>query len=131
MIGLDTNVLVRYMAQDDAIQSPKATKLIESLAPEAPGFVSQVVLVELVWVLTRCYDMERTAIAQLLEQLMRTKEIVVESAEVVWHAVRAFRDSGADFADVLIERIARAAGCGHTITFDGGAAKKTGMRLLK
>jgi predicted nucleic-acid-binding protein len=40
MIGLDTNVLVRYIAQDDPVQSPKAMRLIESLAADDPGYVS-------------------------------------------------------------------------------------------
>ena len=130
MIGLDTNVLVRYAAQDDAVQSPKAAELIESLTSENPGFVSHVVLVELAWVLGRCYTTERAAIAQFLEQLIRTKEIIIEAADVAWRAVRAYRDGTGDFPDLLIERIAAAAGCEHTATFDSGAAKKAGMRLI-
>jgi len=57
MIGLDTNVLVRYIMQDDAMQSPKASVLIESLDADHPGFISLVTVVELYWVLTSCYDL--------------------------------------------------------------------------
>lgn len=50
MIGLDTNVLVRYLAQDDPTQSPRATEIIEQeISKEKPGYISSVVLVETVW----------------------------------------------------------------------------------
>lgn len=76
MIGIDTNVLVRYLAQDDAAQSPAATRIVEGLTPERPGFVSLVAVVETVWVLTRAYGMRREDIADVLEGLFRAREIV-------------------------------------------------------
>lgn len=130
MIGLDTNVLVRYVMQDDPKQSRKASRLIESLTPEAPGFVPLVSLVELVWVLTSCYNLTREQIGQALEALLRAKEIVLDRAEQVSQALRAIGGSSADFSDCLIERIAAAAGCKKTMTFDAGAAKVAGMTLL-
>jgi predicted nucleic-acid-binding protein len=130
MIGLDTNVLVRYMMQDDPKQSAKASRLIESLTPEIPGFVPLVALVELVWVLISCYDLTREQIAEALDALLRAKEIVLDRAEQVAQALRVFRASSADFADCLIERTAAAAGCDKTMTFDSGAAKGAGMALV-
>lgn len=130
MIGLDTNVLVRYVAQDDPGQSPKATRLIESLTVEVPGYVSLVSVVELVWVLTRCYASTRSEIGEVLETLLRTKELVVAQAEIVWKAVRRFKESNADFADCLVELSGAAAGCSHTVTFDQGAATHCDMRLI-
>jgi predicted nucleic-acid-binding protein len=130
MIGLDTNVLVRYVMQDDPKQSQKASRLIESLTPEAPGFVPLVSLVELVWVLTSCYDLTRDQVGQALEGLLRAKEIVLDRAEQVSQALRTFGASSADFADCLIERTAAAAGCEKTMTFDAGAAKAAGMTLI-
>jgi predicted nucleic-acid-binding protein len=130
LIGLDTNVLLRYITQDDPKQSPMATALIESLSPEAPGFVTIVSVVELVWVMQSCYAVGRDAIADALGQILRTKEIVVENAEVVWRAIRAFTGSSADFADCLIERSAAAAGCAEVYTFDRVAAKSGGMKLI-
>lgn len=130
MIGLDTNVLVRYVMQDDPKQSKKASTLIESLTPEAPGFVPLVALVELVWVLTSCYGLTREQVAQALDALLHAKEIVLERAEQVMQALRQFRTSAADFADCLIERTATAAGCEKTMTFDAGAAKSAGMVLI-
>ncbi len=73
MIGLDTNVLVRYIAQDDAKQSPIATKLITSLTTENPGFISQVSLVELVWVMQSCYKASKPEVVAILETLLSTR----------------------------------------------------------
>ncbi|RUL70150.1 PIN domain-containing protein [Dyella choica] len=131
MIGLDTNVLVRYFAQDDPVQARKAGALIESLTPERPGYVSQVALVEVIWVLGRAYRVERVEIARVIETLLRTKEVVVEAAETVWKALRLYVSSSADFADCLIERACHEAHCEYTATFDTKAAKSTGMRLIK
>lgn len=131
MIGLDTNVLVRYIMQDDASQSPKAVKLIESLTVDAPGFVALVSVVELVWVLSTCYDLTRDQLVQTLELLLRTKEMVIDRTDQVLKAVRVFKATSADFADCLIERIGTGAGCSKIMTFDLGAAKTAGMTLIK
>jgi predicted nucleic-acid-binding protein len=130
MIGLDTNVLVRYVAQDDPVQSAKATTLIESLSADAPGFVAMVSIVEMVWVLQSCYQSSKAEVVAVLETLLSTKELVVERAEVVWQALRHFAEAKADFADCLIERCANLAGCEYTLTFDSKAAKTAGMRHL-
>jgi len=130
MIGLDTNVLVRYIMQDDPKQSPKATHLIESLTSEQPGFVPLVTVVELVWVLSSSYGLIRHQLVEALDLLLRSKEIVVDRADLVLQAQRRFAKGGADFADCLIERIAQAHGCQTTMTFDTGAAKAAGMTLV-
>jgi predicted nucleic-acid-binding protein len=130
MIGLDTNVLVRYIMQDDARQSALATRLVESLSVESPGFVPLVSVVELAWVLSSAYALDRGQVVQAVESLLRTKEIAVERAEIVWKALRVFRSANADFADCLIERSAAVAGCDRTMTFDRGAAKSCGMTLV-
>lgn len=130
MIGLDTNVLVRYIMQDDPKQSPKATELIESLDGDNPGFVTVVSVVELYWVLTSCYDLTNEQVKQALEVLLRTKQILVDRADQVLRALRVFGDGKADFADCLIERTAAGAGCARTMTFDVGAAKHAGMSLI-
>ncbi|MBB6287812.1 MULTISPECIES: PIN domain-containing protein [unclassified Pseudomonas] len=130
MIGLDTNVLVRYVTQDDPVQSPKASELIESLTTLSPGFVSLVSVVELVWVLQSCYQSAKNDIVVVLETLLRTRELTIEHAEVIWQALRRFTANNADFADCLIERCAHAAGCEYTATFDLNAAKAAGMKRL-
>ena len=131
MIGLDTNVLVRYIMQDDAKQAAKATTLIESLSAAAPGFITLVSIVELVWVLSSCYDLTRAQVAQALEVILRSKQLIVDQAEHVVRALRAFNAGTADFADCLIERTAAAAGCAQTMTFDSAAAKAAGMTLIR
>ena len=130
MIGMDTNVLVRYIMQDDVRQSPLATRFVESLSTAAPGFVPLVSVVELAWVLSSAYGLERSQLVAALEGLLRTKEIVVERAETVWRALRLYQGSNADFADCMIERSAASAGCGWTVTFDRGAVKGCGMKLV-
>lgn len=131
MTGLDTNVLVRYVMQDDPRQSPLATRLVESLSAEAPGFVPVVALIELVWVLSGSYGLDRVQVAAVLSTLLRSKELVIDEAEWVAQALKRYSTSGADFADALIERLSAAAGCSTTMTFDAGAAKAAGMTLVR
>ncbi len=130
MVGLDTNVLVRYIMQDDARQAAKATDLIEGLTAEEPGFVSLVSVVELVWVLSASYKLTRLQIAQVLSLLLRSRQLLVDQVDQVARALRAYANGNADFADCLIERSASAAGCPQTMTFDVRAAKTAGMTLI-
>ena len=131
MIGLDTNVLVRYIMQDDPRQSAKATRLIESLEADRPGFIGMVSIVELYWVLTSCYDLTNDQVRQALDLLLRTRQIVVDRADQVLRALKLFEAGKADFADCLIERAAAAAGCEKTMTFDVSAARHAGMTLIQ
>jgi predicted nucleic-acid-binding protein len=130
MIGIDTNVLVRYIMQDDAKQARKATKLIESLDSDNPGYIAIVSAVELYWVLTSCYELTGQQFAQALEAILRTRQLVVEQADQVARALRVFAQGKADFADCLIARSASGAGCVRTMTFDVGASKHAGMTLV-
>jgi predicted nucleic-acid-binding protein len=130
MIGLDTNILVRYLTHDDPNQTAAAMKVMNSLASDSPGFLSLIVIAELVWVLTISYRFRKKEIEQVLETLLRSKELMTERAEIVFEALRAFSAGRADFADCLIERCAHAAECKYTVTFDENAATLTGMRLL-
>ena len=131
MIGLDTNVLVRYIMQDDASQAAQAEAVMDALTRDQPGFISLVSIVEIVWVLTSCYDLQRDQVSRVLDQILNTEELIVDRAEDVWRALRIYQSSNADFADCLIERTAQAAGCSHTVTFDIRASKAAGMVLLK
>lgn len=131
MIGLDTNVIVRFLTQDDEAQSARATRVFSRLTQEAPGFVSLVVLVELSWVLTRAYRTTRDGLAETIEGLLRSAEIRIENAEAAWRALGVFQHSRAvDFADALIAEIAALAGATETVTFDRRAADEAGMRLI-
>ena len=129
MIGLDTNVLVRYITHDHPAQSAAAVNVMDSLSSDLPGFLSLVVIAEVVWVLQFSYHFKREEIAHVVERLLRSKELVLERAEIVSQAVRKFRASRANFADCLIERCAHAAECQYVLTFDKNAGAM-GMRLL-
>jgi predicted nucleic-acid-binding protein len=131
MTGLDTNILVRYLTEDDPAQTIAAGRVMDSFSPYSPGFISLIVLAELVWVLESFYRFTKKEIEQVLETLLRSEELVLERAEIVSQALRMFRGGRADFADCLIERCGRAADCEHTVTFDQKAATGTGMRLLR
>jgi predicted nucleic-acid-binding protein len=128
--GLDTNIIVRYLTHDDAAQTVAAVKLIDSLSSDSPGFVSLIVIIKLVWVLEVSYRFKKGEIERVVESLLRSKELVIERAEIVWQALRKFSASRADFSDCLIERCGHAAECQYTLTFDRKAANAAGMRLL-
>ena len=130
MIGLDTNVLVRYFGQDDAQQSPQADAVFDSLTAEDPGWVGLAAVLELVWVMISVKHAGRVVVADTLDQLLAMEAIVVEQASTVVNAVHRFRWSKADFADCLIAASAKAAGCIRTVTFDRGAARDTGMEWI-
>jgi len=131
MIGLDTNVIVRYITLDDPEQAPAAVKLVESLTAEEPGFISVVVLAELAWVLEVSYNFDKAAILRTVEGLLHSKELVIEQVGTTAQAFDRFRLGNAGLADYLIERGGHAAGCAYTATFDQKAADSAGMRLLK
>jgi predicted nucleic-acid-binding protein len=130
MIGVDTNVLIRYIAQDDAAQSRRATKFIPNeCSADLPGYVGVVVLVEVVWVSESVYGASRRDIADIVRRLLGIKHLVVQNAETVWQALRLFELSKADFADCLVIRTAESDGCERIMTFDKQAAL-AGMTLL-
>ena len=134
MRGLDTNVLVRYLAQDDAGQAAIASRLIEQdLSPTRPGFVSLVVLVELCWVLKRLYAATEDEIVDTVEDLLGTAQFHVEGRAVVQAAMQGATQrhgAKAGFTDRLIVEIAKTHGCSHTVSFDKGAVRSAGMVLL-
>jgi predicted nucleic-acid-binding protein len=132
VIGLDTNVVVRYLAQDHVRQAAAATRLIEgSLSAESRGFVSIVTLAEAVWVMSSNYGATRAIVADIVEGLLTAPQLTLENADVIWRALRAYRDSRADFSDALIVELGRDAGCAKTVTFDRRAAAHPGFEALR
>ena len=131
MIALDTNVVVRYLTQDDARQAALASRLFErTLSAERPGFVSLITLCEIAWVLAESYQADKARIRSVMEGLLASKQILVEEAELVWKALRAWEKSSADFSDALMGQAAAAQGCEKIVTFDKSAAKLPGFELL-
>lgn len=130
MIGLDTNVVVRYLVQDDPDQSAVAAKLLDELTETDQGYLSLVTVVEVYWVLSRAYQVDTARCVELLAGLLDARELRIDRAEVVRAALTATQD-GLDFADAVIAELGQAAGCQHTVTFDRRAARHGAMRLLE
>lgn len=130
MIGLDSNILVRYLTQDHPTQSAKAAEIIEGrLTEENPGFVSVVAMAEIVWVLDRAYGLSDRQIAQAIERMLQADVLVVENEQEVFTAMIALKQGRGSFADALIAEIGTRAGCAHTLTFDRKALRLSGFRL--
>ena len=130
MIGLDTNVLVRYLTQDDPVQSLKATEIIERrLTPANPGFLSVVTMAETFWVLERAYGLTAQEIAAAIERILQVEVLVVENEQQVFAAMVALKQGQGAFADALIAELGARAGCIHTLTFDKKALRLPAFRL--
>jgi predicted nucleic-acid-binding protein len=130
VIGLDTNVLVRFLVKDDAVQWRQAADLMASLTGENPGFVSIVTTVELSWVLRSTYGLSRSRVAALLRRLASAGQLVLEDADHVLQAVRLAEDAGCDVSDALIALRSRRAGSKKTVTFDRRATRLPGVELV-
>ncbi len=119
MIGLDTNVLVRYIVRDDPKQTAVATELIEKrCTPENPGWINLIVACEVTWVLKSVYGRPREDIAGVIETILTSNELNVESADALWQALRKFRSGSADIADYLIGATNSLHDAAPTFTFD-------------
>lgn len=129
MIGLDTNVIVRYLVQDEPLQSAQASAVIGALTESEPGFFSLLTVVELYWVLRRAYNIGTTRCDELIGGLLDARELRLSQDSIVRAALIASRE-GPDFADAAIAEVGRVAGCEHTVTFDRRAARFDEMRLL-
>jgi predicted nucleic-acid-binding protein len=131
MIGLDTNILLRYFTQDDPVQSYKATVLIEQrLTEQSPGFVTIVALAETVWVLERFYRLKKQEIAVVIERILGANVLLVEHEAEVATALTAVWEGRGSFADALIAALSAKAGCSRTLTFDRKALRLPGFELL-
>ena len=131
MIALDTNVLLRYIAQDDVRQAAAATRLIEqTLSPAKRGLVSLVALLEAVWVMESRYAADAPTVAAILADLLDTASLEVQDATAVNAAVQRYARGGADLHDCLIVSLA-AQRKARVVTLDAKAAKRLGMDLLR
>lgn len=130
MIGLDTNILIRYLTQDDPVQSAKATEIIEQRLTAADrGFVSVVTMAEIVWVLDRAYGLTKKEITAAIERMLQVEVLLIENEQEVFAAMIALKQSQGAFADALIAQLGTKAGCTHTLTFDRKALRIPGFTL--
>jgi predicted nucleic-acid-binding protein len=128
MIGLDTNILVRLLVEDDAAQTERARHFVARYCtPESPGFINCVVLAEFVWVLSSIYRFGRREIAGAIEILLAGRDRVIEHREEVQRALVEYNTSGIGFTDAMIARINLVQGCEATATLDRNATKLTGF----
>jgi predicted nucleic-acid-binding protein len=131
MIGLDANILVRYITQDEPDQAARATKLIEEeLTAATPGYVNLVALAETAWALRSVYGYERADLADEIRRLLQIESIVVASEAEVFAAVTLVEDGLGEFPDALMARLNGAAGCTHALSFDRRARRLPGLRPL-
>lgn len=128
MIALDTNVLVRFLVEDDKAQSRKAATLVEHAAARGETlFVSDIVLCETVWVLLSAYEVSRGAVADILSQLFAANHLRFSDVDGLRRALAGFIAGKGDFADYVIKEHARAAGCDRVATFDRALLKEAGF----
>jgi predicted nucleic-acid-binding protein len=128
MIGLDTNILVRFITQDDPRQSTLANEIFDARLTEAePGFVSVVAMAETAWVLERSYRLSDAEVAAAIERVLQTDNLVVEDQAAVFAAMIALREGLGTFADALIGALGAGAGCRYTLTFDRRATRLPGF----
>jgi predicted nucleic-acid-binding protein len=130
VIGIDTNVLVRYFIEDHPAQSRLVDAFFSSLSSTEPGWISQATILEFVWVMQSVRRLDRKTVARMLGNLLMLDSIVVERVDIVEKALQRYRNGKAEFADCLIAAAAQAAGCSKTVTFDKTAARHAGMELL-
>ncbi len=128
MLGLDTNVLVRYLVRDDQLQFEKARRLIKRESDKGePVLINLLVLLEAEWVLRTRYELSKAEILSAFSALLDVADLTLEDEPSVEHALYSWRDSGADFADCLIEARNLRVGCEATATFDTKALKLAGF----
>ncbi len=129
MIGLDTNVLLRYITQDDPLQAATAASILERRSSADPGFVSLVVIMELVWVLRSFYEFADPQIAAALRPMLLMPALQVQNERQVFTALSIFESGAASFSDALIGALGAWAGCSTTLTFDRKAARLQNFKL--
>jgi predicted nucleic-acid-binding protein len=119
MLGLDSNVLLRHLLNDDPVQSPAATKFIlANCSRETPGYINLMVLVETLWTLRRGYQYSRAELSRTVAALLATADFEIENAETVSIAVAKSDETGIDLPDLLIILHNEAHGCSRTVSFD-------------
>lgn len=119
MIALDTNVLVRFLVEDDAAQSERAARLIErAIKEETSLLIPDIVLAEVAWVLTRSYEFNKRELVAIFHKLMAAKHLAFSSSAAVWSALDGWERGKGDFADYLLRAQAEARGCDRIATLD-------------
>lgn len=131
MIGIDTNVLVRYITQDDEHQATIATEFIENYCSSGNKiFINHIVICELVWVLKKCYKILKPETINIIEYILKISQFSIENPQVIWQALSDYKKGPADFADYVVGRTNKFHNCDETVTFDQKAGKSKEFALL-
>lgn len=131
MIGLDSNILVRYIVQDDPQQSQLVNNYLErNVTITSPGYINLIVLCEIIWVLKRAYGYNKGIIIEVISKILQTRELIVENSELALLALKEYQRGQADFCDYFIAEMNRDADCKFTVTLDQVAAKSKYFKLL-
>lgn len=131
MIGADTNILVRYLIQDDELQTTLANHFLEkTCSPQNPAFVTFITIAELFWVLRTGYKLDKALIIRTIETLLVGENIVFEDDTLIWKALYEYDKGSADFTDYLIAQINQQHGCIYTATVDKKAGRSRLFHLL-
>ena len=131
MTGLDTNVLVRYLTEDEPAQARRAAAWIHTHTNRNERcFISPIVLCELAWVLRWTYDVSKADLLLTLDRLMSTTQFVIGDKDIVRAGLDAYRSGAADFADYVIGELHAGAGCAKTVTFDRRLRRSDRFQVL-
>lgn len=131
MIGLDTNLLVRFIMQDDPIQSRQVQHMIERrLTEHNPGFISLAAILETTWVLESTYKQSRQKIAEAIHRILQVETFVIQNEQEVYTAMIALKAGLGSFGDALIAALGTWSGCTSTLTFDRKASRLRGFELI-
>ena len=129
MIGIDTNIVIRYLVQDDPEQSAIACRIFEEeVSSTNKGHICPIVLCEVIWVLLRSYKQTKEKIITVIRTLLLASNIEIQHSDSAWKALKDYESGTADFSDYLIAHINKECGASFTLTFDRAAAKS---RLIK
>lgn len=130
LIGIDTNVLARYIVQDEPNQAEQASQFLESLTADKKGFICVIVIIELIWLLRKVYKQTRLQVAKVLDELLEIDTLVFEQREHIVYSLSIYKNVSSDFSDILLNRLNQQFGCDYTVTFDENAINKAGMTAL-
>lgn len=130
MIGLDTNILVRYLTQDDAKQAQLVNVFMQKHSKTEIMFINNVVICELIWVLERGYKYEKAQIIDIIKVILSIETFSFEQSDVLWMTLDVFEKSNIDFSDALVGELNKLHACVTTYTFDIKASKISSFSLL-
>jgi predicted nucleic-acid-binding protein len=129
--GVDTNVLVRYLTNDDTSQAELAERFLDQCRQDGElVFIPILVLCELIWVLDRTFGRNKPVLIEVVENLLATDIFRLEQESTVRRSLEHFRQGKAGFSDYMIGEINREEGCQDPVSFDRALRAASGFQIL-